>query len=115
MLSDRRVLALILVLVMGAIVAAGVVVVPKLLADDTPEAEVNAQEFLDAWSEGDAEAMAARMVDPPATFALGEVRQDGDLAIASFDARLRVTGVGDWAYQGSMRLEHSGGGDGPDW
>jgi cell division protein FtsI/penicillin-binding protein 2 len=125
MLSDRRVLALILVLVMGAIVAAGVVVAPKFLGDDTPEAEADAQAFLDAWGEGDLEAMAARIQDAPATFAedytavteglavesadyeLGNVRRSGDIAIATFDAHMRITGVGEWSYGGRMRLEHN--------
>ena len=114
MLSDRRVLALILVAAMGAIVAAGVVVAPRLLGDDTPDAEADAQAFLDAWSDGDLEAMAARIQRPPDTFAddytavtegldaesatyeLRSVRRSGDIAIATFDAHVQVTGVGEW-------------------
>jgi cell division protein FtsI/penicillin-binding protein 2 len=135
MLSDRRVLAVLLVLAMGAVVAAGVVVAPKFLGDDTPEAEANAQEFLEAWGEGDLEAMAARVQDPPATFAddytaiteglnvesadyeLGDVRRSGDVAIANFEAHLQITGVGEWSYPGRMRLEldpDAAEGD-PDW
>lgn len=126
MFHDRRVLAVVLALVMGVIVAGGVYGVPKLLSDDTPEATDDAQAFLDAWSEGDLEAMAAHVADPPATFAedytalteglnvesasfeLGDVRRANDLSIASFDATFRIAGVGDWTYRSSMRLERDG-------
>lgn len=125
MFHDRRVLAVVLVLVMGVIVAGGVYGVPKLLSDDTPGATDDAQGFLDAWGEGDLEAMAAHVADPPATFAedyaaltdgldvesasfeLGDVRRANDLSIASFDATFRIAGVGDWSYRSSMRLERN--------
>lgn len=135
MLHDRRVLAVVLVLVMGVIVAGGVYGVPKLLSDDTPEATDDAQAFLDAWGEGDLEAMAAHVADPPATFAedytaltegldvesasfeLGDVRRADDLSIAGFEATFRIAGVGDWSYRSSMRLEHdeSAAEGGPEW
>lgn len=125
MFHDRRVLAVVLVLVMGVIVAGGVYGVPKLLSDDTPGATDDAQGFLDAWGDGDLEAMAAHVADPPATFAedyaaltdgldvesasfeLGDVRRANDLSIASFDATFRIAGVGDWSYRSSMRLERN--------
>lgn len=135
MFSDRRVLALLLVVLMAAVVAGGVYGVPKLLGDDTPEAAGDAQAFLDAWAEGDTAAMAAGVEDPPSTFAedyatlteglpiesarfeLGDVRRANDLSIANFTAHVQLTGIGEWTYESSMRLEHDGGAaDGePEW
>jgi cell division protein FtsI/penicillin-binding protein 2 len=79
--------------------------------------------------------MADRMVDPPADFArdyaalteglgiesasfeLGDVRRANDLSIAGFDTHFQITGVGEWTYRSSMKLEHDGdAGDGePAW
>ena len=133
---DRRVLALLLVLLMGAVAVTGLVIVPRVLGDDGAGPEDDAEAFLAAWSEGHLDEMATRVVDPPATFAddytatmeglqvesaeyrLTEVREDGggDAAIAGFRATLRLTGLGEWAYDGSMRLQRGGGGDdAPDW
>ena len=127
MFHDRRVLALVLALVMAAIVAGGVYGVPKLLGDDTPEATDDAQAFLDAWGEGDTAAMAKGIKDPPSTFAddyaalteglpiesarfeLGDVRRANDLSIANFTAHFQLTGIGEWTYGSSMRLEHAAG------
>src|SRR5918993_947020 len=66
---DRRVLALLFVLLMGAVAVTGLVIVPRVLGDDGAGPEGDAEAFLAAWSDGDLDEMATRVVDPPATFA----------------------------------------------
>jgi cell division protein FtsI/penicillin-binding protein 2 len=130
MLSDRRNLV-----VAGALavvlVVAGVVVVPRLLGgDDGPDPAPDARAFLAAWQEGDVAAMKERVADPPdsfeddyatltdglaitaARFELGDVERDGDEATATFDATLRLGGLGEWSYTGELALRRGGGADG---
>ena len=78
--------------------------------------------YLDAWQRADWAAMQRLVTAPPAdfaaqharvltalkvrqrTFALGPVRRDGDRAEARFTARLDLRGLGEWRYQGTLRL-----------
>ncbi|HEV8652990.1 MAG TPA: penicillin-binding transpeptidase domain-containing protein [Actinomycetes bacterium] len=78
--------------------------------------------YLDAWQRADWAAMQRLVAAPPAdfaaqhaamldnlkvrgrTFALGPVRRDGDRAEAPFTARLDLRGLGEWSYQGALRL-----------
>ena len=71
--------------------------------------------------------MAEGIKDPPSTFAddyaalteglpiesarfeLGDVRRANDLSIANFTAHFQLTGIGEWTYESSMRLEHDAG------
>jgi len=78
--------------------------------------------YLDAWRRADWPAMQRLVAAPPAdftaqhtrmlddlkvrgrAFALGSVRRDGDRAEAPFTARLNLRGLGEWSYQGTLRL-----------
>jgi len=78
--------------------------------------------YLDAWQRADWAAMQRLVAAPPADFAaqharvlddlkvrgrsftLGPVRRDGDRAEAAFTARLDLRGLGQWSYQGALRL-----------
>ena len=127
---DRRVAAALGVLLIAVLVVAGVVVVPRLLdSEDVPDPARDAAAFLAAWQEGDVAGMADRLMDPPddpeaqlatltdglaatsARYELGEVEQDGDEAVASFDATLMLDGLGEWTYTGELLL-HRVQGDG---
>ncbi|HEX6236962.1 MAG TPA: penicillin-binding transpeptidase domain-containing protein [Acidimicrobiales bacterium] len=94
--------------------------------DDRPDPAETAQRYLAAWQDGDAERAGEWVLDPPATFAddlaaitdglrvedaayeIGDVRRDGDVALAPYTATLRLGGVGEWTYDGSLRLVWSG-------
>lgn len=110
-----------------AIVAAAAVAVAFLLSgDDTPDPTPTAQAYLAAWNEGDFDAMAELVADPPdsladayeavgealdvsdAAYELTEVVSDGDRARADFDASLMLDGLGEWSYEGRVRLERTG-------
>jgi cell division protein FtsI/penicillin-binding protein 2 len=84
--------------------------------------EPAAAAYLDAWQRADWAAMQrlvaaapadytaqhARMLDDlkvrQRAFTLGRVRRDGDRAEAAFTARLDLRGLGQWSYQGVLRL-----------
>jgi cell division protein FtsI/penicillin-binding protein 2 len=94
-----------------------------------------ARDYLAAWEEGDFEAMADLVADPPddfvelhqgiadnlqaseATYELTgtSVESGGDEAIAGFEATLQLTGLGEWSYEGDLRLRRAEGGGEGDW
>ncbi|HMG45516.1 MAG TPA: penicillin-binding transpeptidase domain-containing protein [Acidimicrobiales bacterium] len=95
-----------------------------LREDEEPDAAPVAREYLDAWQDGDFEKMQGLVADPPDDFvevhqgivdnlhAEGtryeltgtSVENDGQEAIASFDTTLRLTGLGEWSYEGTLHL-----------
>jgi cell division protein FtsI/penicillin-binding protein 2 len=110
--------------VVAVIVAlAGAALYLVLRSNEPDDPEPAAQRYLDAWGEGDTDAMAALVADPPDDFAeqhqavadsLGVaqaqyevtgVSTDGDdEAIVTFEATLDLTGIGDWTYESRLRL-----------
>ena len=94
---------------------------------DGVSAEETAAVYLDAWAAGDAAAMAAVVIDPPADFASVqqqfratlhvataevadiEVESSGDEATAAFAADLGLQGLGHWAYEGTVDLQRVDG------
>jgi cell division protein FtsI/penicillin-binding protein 2 len=123
MSSTSRLALLIGVVVLGAAVY-GIFV---LMRDDTSDAAPDARAYLTDWSEGDWDAMAARVVDPPASFAddhqavvdnlevteasyeLDSVDTGGETAVARFHAALELGGLGRWDYDGTLALERTDG------
>lgn len=100
-----------------------------LLRDDAkPDPAPAARAYLDAWQDGDIAGMEKLVLDPPAGFvelheAIAEnlhvgsakyaftgasVAQDGQDAIATFDATLDLTGLGKWSYEGTLQLQRTG-------
>jgi hypothetical protein len=108
-----------------ALGAAGAVFV--LRGDSRPDPEGTAEDYLAAWEEADHDAMARLVADPPASFAarhqaviddlgvtestyeLTGVSTDGDEAIATFDAQLGLAALGNWSYEGRVRLAYDDG------
>ncbi|HET9543450.1 MAG TPA: NTF2-like N-terminal transpeptidase domain-containing protein, partial [Acidimicrobiales bacterium] len=94
---------------------------------DGASAEETAAVYLNAWAAGDAAAMAAVVIDPPADFASVqqqfraslhvataevadiEVESSGDEATAAFAADLGLQGLGHWAYDGTVDLQRVDG------
>jgi cell division protein FtsI/penicillin-binding protein 2 len=123
MSSTSRLALLIGVVVLGAAVY-GIFV---LMRDDTSDAAPGARAYLADWSEGDWDAMAARVIDPPASFAddhqavvddlqvteaayeLDSVDTGGDTSVARFHASLELGGLGRWDYDGTLALERTDG------
>jgi cell division protein FtsI/penicillin-binding protein 2 len=94
-----------------------------LRSRETDDPEPAAQRYLDAWADGDTDAMAGLVADPPGDFAerhravvdaLGVesadyqvtgVSTDGDKeAIVTFEATLGLGGIGEWTYDSRLRL-----------
>ena len=120
---DRRIQIAVLGLVVVLFAAAGAFF--ALRKDHEPDAAPVARDYLDAWQDGDFEKMRDLTVDPPDDFVeLHEgivenlhaegtayeltgtsVESDGKEAIASFTATLRLTGLGEWSYDGSLHME----------
>ncbi len=109
-------LAVVTVLVMGFLV------VRSVSSSGGPTHLPEADAYLAAWGEGDLEAMAALVVEPPPTFApvhqqmtaALQVREavyepggatiDGDRAVVPFTADLTLAGLGVWRYDDELRL-----------
>jgi cell division protein FtsI/penicillin-binding protein 2 len=117
---------------------AGIAIALRQGGDDGTGPDATAEDFITAWQDGDLDAMAELVESPPDDFAptyqgvidaldvseahyeLGDVSADRDneLAIAPFDATLTLEGLGDWSYEGTLRLVKHGEGDRPwlvDW
>jgi cell division protein FtsI/penicillin-binding protein 2 len=119
-MPSRRVqLAVVTVIVL----LVGVAFFLVLRSRETDDPKPAAQRYLDAWADDDTDAMAGLVADPPDDFAeqhqavadaLGVesaeyevtgVSTDGDKeAIVTFEARLRLGGIGDWSYDSRLRL-----------
>lgn len=117
----------------AAVVVLGVagIVVALRQGGDGADPDDTAEDYLAAWEEGDTDAMAALVAEPPDTFAatheavveglglaqaryeLQEVATNDDLAIATFDTTLTLDGIGDWSYENTFRLVRGENGD--DW
>jgi cell division protein FtsI/penicillin-binding protein 2 len=125
MSSTSRLALLIGVVVLGAAVY-GIFV---LMRQDSSDPAPAARAYLADWSDGDWDAMEARVVDPPASFAddhqavvddlqvaeatyeLDSVDTGGGTAVARYHAALELTGLGRWDYDGTLTLEREDG----DW
>ena len=119
--QPRVVLALALVTVL----VLGFLVVRNVSSADGPTRIEEADAYLAAWAEGDLEAMAARVVEPPPTFAAmhqqmtaalgvreavfeaGDALIDGERATVPFQAELTLGGLGVWRYDDELRLVRS--------
>lgn len=130
---DRRIQVAILAVVVLLFAAAGGFFV--LREDDEPDPTPVARDYLDAWQDGDFEAMRDLAEDPPEGFVeqhqaivdnlrIGgssyeltgaSVENDGREAIATFDATLDLTGLGEWSYEGTLHLLRTSGGGPADW
>ncbi|HET8620713.1 MAG TPA: NTF2-like N-terminal transpeptidase domain-containing protein, partial [Acidimicrobiales bacterium] len=123
MSSTSRLALLAGVVVMGAAVY-GIFV---LMREDTSDPRPGAEAYLAAWSEGDWDAMADRVIDPPrefadthqavvddlqvaeATYELDSIDRGGDTAVARYHAALQLTGLGRWDYDGTLTLDRRDG------
>jgi cell division protein FtsI/penicillin-binding protein 2 len=104
-----------------ALVAVAFVLV--LRANETDDPGPAAERYLDAWADDDVDAMADLAAEPPddfveqhqavvdalsvesASYEVTGISTDGDKeAIVTFEATLGLEGVGEWAYEGSLRL-----------
>jgi cell division protein FtsI/penicillin-binding protein 2 len=125
-MSSRSRLALLVgVILLGA----GIYGIFAFMREDPSDAAPDTRAYLADWADGDWEAMAARVVDPPADFAeahqavvdnlhvsdasyeLDSVDVGGDSAVARFHATLQLAGLGEWTYDGTLSLQR----DGDDW
>jgi cell division protein FtsI/penicillin-binding protein 2 len=123
MSSTSRLALLVGVVVMGAAVY-GIFV---LMREDTSDPRPGAEAYLAAWSEGDWDAMAETVVDPPsgfadahqavvddlqvaeATYELDSIDRGGDTAVARYHAALQLRGLGRWDYDGTLTLDRRDG------
>jgi cell division protein FtsI/penicillin-binding protein 2 len=112
------------VVLLGGLAAAAVFLLVDNDAGEDPDATATA--FLEAWEQGDIDTMAANVDEPPAelaetyeTFAdelrvesaefeLGHVEREGDDAQATFEATLGLRSLGEWTYEGNLRLRRTG-------
>jgi len=110
------------VLVGAILLGAGVYGIFVFMREDQSDPAPDARAYLADWADGDWEAMAARVVDPPADFAdahqavvdnlqvsdasyeLDSVDAGGDSAVARFHATLQLAGLGEWKYDGTLSL-----------
>lgn len=112
----------------AVVVLAGVAAALFLLlgdgGGDAPEDAATA--YLAAWEDDDLETMATLVDDPPesfsdehesfrqamaveaASYSLTEVETENDDAIAHFEAVLTLAGLGEWSYDGRLRLRRTG-------
>jgi cell division protein FtsI/penicillin-binding protein 2 len=113
--------------------AAGAGVFYVLQGNDEGDPNSAAEDYLDAWAADDVAAMQDLVVEVPSDFeevhqALAEdlgieearyevsgVSVDGDEAIATYDATLTLAGLGEWSYDGRLRLARGAGDDGDVW
>jgi cell division protein FtsI/penicillin-binding protein 2 len=123
MSSTSRLALLVGVVVMGAAVY-GIFV---LMREDTSDPRPGAEAYLAAWSEGDWDAMAEQVLDPPsgfadtheavvddlqvaeATYELDSIDRGGDTAVARYHGALQLTGLGRWDYDGTLTLDRRDG------
>jgi cell division protein FtsI/penicillin-binding protein 2 len=128
-MSSRSRLA---VLVGLAVLGAAVYAIFALMREDPSDPAPAARAYLADWSDGDWDAMAARVDGPPddfadryqavvddlrvseATYELDSVDTagGGDTAVARYHASLQLDGLGEWSYDGTLSLVR---GDGDDW
>jgi len=112
-------------IVVVALVAGGIGL-SKLRRDDRPALPASETDaYLAAWARFDTDALAALVVDPPATFAADHqamherllvkearftrrslVRVDSNRARAGYHATLGLAGLGEWSYDGTITLAH---------
>lgn len=117
----------ILALAVGGLLFAALGVLFVLVAgrSEGPDDEVRA--YLAAWQRNDWRAMGDLVHDPPRDFAerhqaitrdlrvgrtelrAGRIRRDGNEATASFTADVTVAGLGQWRYDGRLRLARAEG------
>ncbi len=125
-MSSRSRLALLIGIIL---LGAGVYAIFALMRGDTSDPAPAARAYLADWEDDDWDAMAARVVDPPGSFAddhqavvddlhvtaadyeLTSVDRDegGQSAVARFSAKLALAGLGDWDYDGTMSLDRTDG------
>jgi cell division protein FtsI/penicillin-binding protein 2 len=125
-MSSRSRLALLVGIIL---LGAGVYAIFVLMQEDTSDPAPAARAYLSDWEDGDWDAMAARVVDPPGSFAddhqavIDELHvaaatyeldsvdrgEGGQSAVARFSANLTLTGLGDWDYDGTLALERTDG------
>jgi cell division protein FtsI/penicillin-binding protein 2 len=117
---SRRVQLSVVALVVALVAVAFVLV---LRANETDDPGPAAQRYLDAWADDDFEAMSDLAADPPddfvdrhqaivdalavesASYEVTGISTDGDEeAIVTFEATMGLAGVGDWSYDGRLRL-----------
>jgi cell division protein FtsI/penicillin-binding protein 2 len=123
----------VVVVVVVALGAAAAVYV--LRGDSRPSPDSAAEDYLAAWEEPDLESMERLVAEPPesfvethqaviddlqvseASYEVTGISTDDDEAIATFDARLTLAGLGDWSYEGRVRLRYTSreGQDGDTW
>lgn len=126
MSSRYRLVALVGVVLLGAAVYAIFV----LMRDDTASPAASIEAYLDDWVAGDFAAMAARVVDPPASFAddhqaivddlgvsaaayeLTSVDTGGSTGVARYTATLDLSGAGEWTYDGTLPIVEDSEDDG---
>ncbi|HEV7761090.1 MAG TPA: penicillin-binding transpeptidase domain-containing protein [Acidimicrobiales bacterium] len=94
-----------------------------LRSNETDDPAPSADRYLDAWADNDTDAMAELVADPPDDFAeqhqavvdslgvekssyevTGISTDDDHEAIVTFEATLSLAGIGDWKYDGNLRL-----------
>ena len=126
MSSRYRLVALVGLILLGAAIYG----IFALMRDDTPAPEAAVEAYLDEWSDGDFAAMEERVVDPPDSFVddyqavvddLGVAEADyeltstdvgGDTGVARYSATVQLDELGEWTWDGSLRISR---GDGDDW
>lgn len=125
--SSRKRSIVIAAIVGGLVLAGGVgVALTFLMDDDGDDPDDTAAAYLEAWEEGDIAAMAELADDPPgsftdtyeafaadlqieeAQFEVTDVERDGDDGIAEFEATLEVGSLGEWTYDGRLRMRRTG-------
>jgi cell division protein FtsI/penicillin-binding protein 2 len=125
-MSSRSRLALLVGIIL---LGAGVYAIFALMREDTSDPAPAARAYLADWEDGDWDAMAARVVDPPASFddehqavvddlhvtgATYELKsvdrgEGGQSAVGRFSATLTLAGLGDWDYDGTLSLDRVDG------
>ena len=116
------------VAVSAVVVAAGATAAVLFLTREPgPAPRPTVRAYLAAWTRHDLPGMRALVDRPPpqfdsahddvaaalhvssATYAASGIRRHRDQAQAAFAARLRLTGLGEWDYQGRLQLRRRGG------
>ena len=118
MSSRYRLVALVGVVLLGAAIYA----IFLLMRDDATSPAASIEAYLDDWAAGDFAAMAARVVDPPASFAddhqamvddlgvtaaayeLTSVDTGGSTGVARYTATLDLSGAGEFTYDGTLPI-----------
>src|SRR5262245_39533938 len=125
-MSSRSRLALLVGIIL---LGAGVYAIFALMREDTSDPAPAARAYLADWEDGDWDAMAARVIDPPSRFAddhqavvddlhVGSATYEldsvdrgegGQTAVAQFSAKLELTGLGEWTYDSTLSLQRTDG------